>query len=56
MTDDKQPKFAADAMLGSLAQYLLLAGFNTFYESGVRDETIRQRARKENRILLTRDS
>lgn len=48
------PRLLADAMLGSLARWLRLLGYDTLY---MRDEdhAIAQRCRAEGRILLTRD-
>ncbi len=49
----EQPKFILDGMLGSLARWLRLLGFNTlYYETQSDDEILEQ---TEHRILLTRD-
>ncbi len=54
MTESEAPKFLADAMLGSLARWLRILGFDTRYLQGD-DAMIAYRARAEERILLTRD-
>lgn len=51
---DDSIRVAADAMLGSLAQYLLLAGLDTEYHADVTDDELRQMA-EDGRIVLTRD-
>ena len=53
-TLETAPRFIADAMLGKLARWLRLLGYDTLYLQDD-DATIAQRARVEGRILLTRD-
>ncbi len=48
------PRFIADAMLGKLARWLRLLGYDTLY-SQEDDILVAQHARSEDRILLTRD-
>ncbi len=48
------PRLVADAMLGSLARWLRLLGYDTLYMRDA-DNVIAQRCRAESRILLTRD-
>lgn len=48
-------RFIADGMLGSLARWLRLIGFDTLYFSGKDKFFLAYRARNENRIVLTRD-
>lgn len=48
-------RFSADEMLGSLARWLRLMGYDTRYERDRCDTEILERARLEDRILLTRD-
>lgn len=49
-------KFLCDQMLGSLATWLRLLGYDTaFANNTVSDEEIVQQAQKERRILITRD-
>lgn len=51
-----RPKFLCDAMLGSLARWLRLFGFDTLYPApGPEDSVLAERAKDENRWLLTRD-
>jgi uncharacterized protein with PIN domain len=47
--------FFADAMLGKLARWLRMLGYNTAYERNIDDADIVDRALRENRWLLTRD-
>jgi hypothetical protein len=49
------PRFLADAMLGRLARWLRILGYDAEYFPGEDDELIR-RARREGRLLLTRDT
>ena len=55
--DRAQPgiRFAADAHLGALARLLRMAGFDTLYDNGYRDEEIVAIAGSEQRTVLTRD-
>jgi uncharacterized protein with PIN domain len=48
-------RFAADAMLGSLARWLRMLGFDTWWEAHVPDEALVRRALREGRTILTRD-
>jgi uncharacterized protein with PIN domain len=49
------PRFAADAMLGRLARWLRLLGFDTSFEAHVEDAALVRRALAEGRTVLTRD-
>lgn len=49
------PRFAADAMLGRLATWLRLLGYDTFYQADIEDSDLAAIAQREGRILLTRD-
>ena len=49
------PRFVADAHLGGLARLLRMAGFDTLYDNGYRDDEIVAIAAEEDRIVLTRD-
>ena len=48
-------KFLADNMLGRLATWLRLLGYDTVYIPRADDPTLARIARAEDRILLTRD-
>jgi len=48
-------KFLADRMLGRLAKKLRILGFDTLYLREAPEEEILERARREGRILLTKD-
>ncbi len=50
-----KPVFLVDAMLGNIAKKLRLFGFDSEYSSSISDEDLIQRAKKENRILITKD-
>ena len=49
------PKFLADIMLGSLARWLRILGYDTAYDNRIADDEIIERCRREGRIALTRD-
>jgi len=49
------PRFAADAMLGRLARWLRVLGYDTFYDIGIADPVLVRLAQEEERLLLTRD-
>lgn len=48
-------RFAVDAMLGRLATWLRLLGYDTFYEPHIDDRVLVELAQAEGRIILTRD-
>ena len=49
-------KYLCDQMLGTLAKWLRLFGFDTFYANqDITDEKILEISEKEKRILITRD-
>jgi uncharacterized protein with PIN domain len=48
-------RFAADAMLGRLARWLRVLGYDTWYDIAVADPVLVELADTEGRILLTRD-
>lgn len=56
MTDGvSAPKFVADHMLGSLARWLRMMGYDTVYDKSLDDPAIAELARAESRFILTRD-
>lgn len=49
-------KLLCDHMLGSLAKWLRIFGFDTLYpDANTTDDTVLMRAKKENRLLISRD-
>ena len=50
------PRFISDVMLGSLARWLRILGFDTLYFRTIDDNELIKIARQQERILLTRDT
>ncbi|MFQ5965757.1 MAG: Mut7-C RNAse domain-containing protein [Candidatus Scalinduaceae bacterium] len=48
-------KFMADSMLGRLARWLRILGYDVVYESSITDDDLIARALQERRIILTMD-
>lgn len=48
-------KFLADSMLGKLAKWLRIIGFDTTYYNSLSDKELIALAEREERILITRD-
>ena len=48
-------KFIADVMLGKLAKWLRILGFDAAYSNRAEDSELLRTARRERRALLTRD-
>ena len=48
-------KFIADIMVGKLARYLRMAGYDVIYINDIEDEKVLEIAKKEGRTILTRD-
>lgn len=49
-------RFIADAMLGKLARWLRIIGFDTLYFNKIDDSEIIRMALQEQRVILTRDT
>lgn len=49
-------RLIADAMLGTLAQWLRTLGYDTLYDPSLDDDALVRIARSEGRVLLTRDT
>jgi hypothetical protein len=49
-------RFIADSMLGRLAKWLRILGYDTVYFPRIEDRLLLKIAREEDRILLTRDT
>jgi len=55
MSDPDEPTFLLDGMLGRLARWLRILGYDAAFEADREDSQLVRRARAEARILLTRD-
>ena len=55
LAESDAPRFLADAMLGRLARWLRLLGFDTAYAERLTDGELVRRAIEEERWILTRD-
>lgn len=53
--NDEPLRLLADCMLGKLAKWLRLMGYDTAYYNAASDPELARRARAEGRVLLTRD-
>ncbi len=51
----RETRFALDVHLGKLARTLRMLGFDSFYSNSLDDEQLVRLARKEGRIVLSRD-
>jgi hypothetical protein len=47
--------FIVDQMLGELARWLRLLGYDTYYSKGLNDDELIEYSKKENRVLVTCD-
>ncbi len=52
---DREQTFLCDMMLGRLARWLRIIGYDTLYPRGLDDPELAARAAAEGRVLLTRD-
>lgn len=52
----ERPIFLADEMLGRLAKWMRILGYDTRYVSGIPDSDVVTQAESEGRIILTRDT
>ena len=52
---DEPPRFFADAMLGGLARWLRMLGFDASHDDRINDAELVERSIAEGRLLLTRD-
>jgi uncharacterized protein with PIN domain len=53
--EESETRLLLDSMLGRLAKWLRLMGYDAAYETDADDLHLARRARSENRVLLTRD-
>ncbi len=49
------PRFLVDGMLGSLARWLRITGYDTVYRNDAEDDALIDEAQASGRVLLTRD-
>ena len=54
MPAEPPPRFLADRMVGTLAKWLRLLGYDTVYMPEVSPASVKREARRQGRILLTR--
>ncbi len=55
-SDEARPRFVADVMLGRLAKWLRIAGFDVLYSNRFTDDELAALSRRDGRILLSRDT
>jgi tRNA1Val (adenine37-N6)-methyltransferase len=53
--DPPSPRFLCDVMVGRLARYLRLVGFDADYSNKAEDEWLFAKAQRSGRVLITRD-
>jgi len=53
---DEPPKFVADVMVGRLAKWLRIAGFDVSYSNRITDDEVVALSRDQGRIILSRDT
>ena len=54
MPAEPPPRFLADRMVGKLAKWLRILGYDTVYMPEVSPASVKREARRQGRILLTR--
>lgn len=52
---DERPGFIVDSMLGSLARWLRILGYDTLYFKDIEDPQLVELSRQQDRLLLTKD-
>ncbi|HUT02309.1 MAG TPA: Mut7-C RNAse domain-containing protein [bacterium] len=52
----ERPKLCADVMLGRLAKWLRIVGFDVLYSNDADDDELIETCKSQGRILLTRDT
>ena len=52
---EQKPNFVVDSMLGNLSGKLRILGFNSKYFSTIEDNQLIELAKKENRVIVTKD-
>ncbi|MEM4516988.1 MAG: Mut7-C RNAse domain-containing protein, partial [Desulfurococcaceae archaeon] len=52
---NNEPRFIVDTMLGTVARWLRILGYDTVYDKSAEDWQIIRRAELEKRIIVTRD-
>ena len=55
-SDQSRPRFVADVMLGRLAKWLRIAGFDVLYSNRFTDDELVAVSQCEGRVLLSRDT
>jgi uncharacterized protein with PIN domain len=55
LRQEKEIRFFVDAMLGNIAKKLRVLGYDSKYFSDIDDEQLINEARKENRIIISKD-
>ncbi len=55
-SEEGEPRFFADAMLGKLARWMRALGYDVEYEKEIDDSVLVERAVREGRMILTRDT
>jgi uncharacterized protein len=56
LATEQTPRFVADVMLGRLAKWLRIAGFDVLYSNSYTDDELVELSQKDGRVLLSRDT